>query len=70
MIDVRFAAASQPVRPVRGAALASAIGRLALWRRNQRTRQGLKMLTEQQLADIGISPKDRADECAKWFWQR
>ncbi|MEZ5934129.1 MAG: DUF1127 domain-containing protein [Alphaproteobacteria bacterium] len=45
-------------------------GRLTLWHRNHRTRGQLSRLNDQQLADIGLRPADRARECQKWFWQK
>ena len=39
------------------------------WHRNRRTRRQLALLTEQQLADAGISTTEREQELAKPFWR-
>ncbi|QNH08254.1 DUF1127 domain-containing protein [Pseudomonas sp. B11D7D] len=39
------------------------------WQRNRRTRRQLALLTEQQLADAGISTTEREQELAKPFWR-
>lgn len=42
---------------------------LAEWRRRARSRTELAALCQHQLKDIGLSPAERARECAKRFWQ-
>lgn len=42
---------------------------LRQWQRNRRTRRQLALLTEQQLADAGISTAEREQELAKPFWR-
>ncbi len=42
---------------------------LAEWRRRARSRAELAALCQYQLHDIGLSPAERARECAKRFWQ-
>jgi uncharacterized protein YjiS (DUF1127 family) len=47
---------------------------LVAWRRRWRirrdTRRDLAELDARQLADVGISARQRDAECAKWFWQK
>ena len=43
---------------------------LAVWLRRARTRRHLRVLEAHRLADIGVTEKQRRDECAKWFWQK
>jgi uncharacterized protein YjiS (DUF1127 family) len=43
--------------------------RLRLWFRRHRTRQTLRDLDRNQLADIGVSEEQRTLECAKPFWR-
>ncbi len=42
---------------------------MAEWRRRARSRAELAALCQHQLRDIGLSPAERARECAKRFWQ-
>lgn len=42
---------------------------LKRWHQYARTRQQLAELDERQLADLGISPADRAAELDKPFWR-
>lgn len=42
---------------------------LKRWHRYARTRRQLAALDERQLADLGISPADRAAELDKPFWR-
>ncbi|MDU9409162.1 DUF1127 domain-containing protein [Pseudomonas sp. zfem001] len=42
---------------------------LRQWQRNRRTRRQLALLTEQQLADAGISTAEREQELTKPFWR-
>lgn len=39
------------------------------WQRNRRTRRQLALLSEQQLADAGISSAECEQELAKPFWR-
>lgn len=45
------------------------LARLAMWRRNARTRRQLARLDDRQLADAGISSCDREMELDKPFWR-
>lgn len=47
----------------------SPVERVDLWWRRHRTRQVLRDLDPDQLADIGITEEQRAAECAKPFWR-
>ncbi len=40
-----------------------------LWRRRASTRRTLRYLDARLLTDVGLSARDREQECAKWFWQ-
>src|SRR5262245_56331393 len=40
-----------------------------LWRRRASTRRTLRYLDPGLLTDVGLSARDREQECAKWFWQ-
>lgn len=42
---------------------------LARWELRHRTRGALKRLDPHLLRDIGLSPTDRASECARPFWR-
>ncbi|HLD65993.1 MAG TPA: DUF1127 domain-containing protein [Pseudomonas sp.] len=42
---------------------------LRRWQQYARTRRQLAQLDERQLADLGISPADRAGELDKPFWR-
>jgi uncharacterized protein YjiS (DUF1127 family) len=46
-----------------------ALAILSLWLRRSRTRAALQDLDAQQLADVGLTGRQRQRECAKWFWQ-
>lgn len=46
-----------------------AIGTLARWRQNARTRRQLARLDARELADCGIYPAERAAELDKPFWR-
>ncbi|MFZ5781405.1 MAG: DUF1127 domain-containing protein [Pseudomonadota bacterium] len=46
-----------------------AVALVVLWRRRRRTRRHLARLDARLLDDVGIDPKDRDREIAKWFWQ-
>lgn len=43
--------------------------RLQHWQRNLRTRRQLAQLSEQALADVGISRAQRIEELDKPFWR-
>lgn len=43
--------------------------RLQHWQRNLRTRRQLAQLSEQELADVGISHAQRLEELDKPFWR-
>lgn len=42
---------------------------LRQWHQNARTRRQLAELDSRQLADIGVSPSERAGEISKPFWR-
>ncbi|BAN45841.1 DUF1127 domain-containing protein [Metapseudomonas resinovorans] len=42
---------------------------LAQWQRNARTRRQLAQLDDRALADVGISPSERAQELDTPFWR-
>jgi uncharacterized protein YjiS (DUF1127 family) len=46
-----------------------ALALLGAWRERERERQELARLDDRLLADVGISPEQRARECAKCFWR-
>lgn len=54
-------------------ALAFTVARLGAifreWRRRAHSRAELARLGAHELRDIGLSPADRAHECAKPFWR-
>ena len=43
--------------------------RRRLWLRRMRTRRQLADLDAERLRDVGLTPAERAAECAKWFWE-
>jgi len=42
---------------------------MTLWCHRSRTRRALRTVDDRALADIGITPAERAAECRKWFWR-
>lgn len=40
-----------------------------LWSQRSHTRAALQCLSDDQLADIGLSPRQAAEEYGKWFWR-
>ncbi|MDO9412126.1 MAG: DUF1127 domain-containing protein [Pseudolabrys sp.] len=42
---------------------------LTLWLRRITTRRQLRALEAHRLADVGLTERQRRDECAKWFWE-
>lgn len=40
-----------------------------LWRRRASTRRTLRYLDPRLLTDVGLSAREREQECAQWFWQ-
>ena len=70
MIEMEMKPAQRPAASLLTGVLARAGDLLTLWCRNHRTRRQLSRLTTQQLADIGLNPEDRAQECQQWFWQK
>ncbi len=42
---------------------------VGLWLRRSRTRRDLRALEMYRLTDVGLSERQRAAECRKWFWQ-
>ncbi len=55
--------------PERRKILLAVISAIGLWLRRSRTRRDLRALEMYRLTDIGLSERQRADECGKWFWQ-
>jgi len=49
--------------------LRKSISIFLLWRRRASTRRTLRYLDPRLLTDVGLSARDREQECAKWFWQ-
>jgi uncharacterized protein YjiS (DUF1127 family) len=43
--------------------------RAYLWVQRSRQRSLLSELDDERLRDLGLSKKDVARECAKWFWR-
>ena len=39
------------------------------WATRRRTRQTLRQLEDWQLEDVGLTPRQAHDECAKAFWK-
>jgi uncharacterized protein YjiS (DUF1127 family) len=56
----------QPSVPARWRAI---LWVLRLWWQRGTTRRSLRHLEARQLQDAGLTDRDRATECAKWFWQ-
>jgi uncharacterized protein YjiS (DUF1127 family) len=50
-------------------ALARGRAVLTKWLMRKRTRRHLSNLDSNLLSDVGLDKRDRARECAKWFWQ-
>ncbi|QGX98181.1 DUF1127 domain-containing protein [Roseovarius faecimaris] len=42
---------------------------IVLWSQRSRTRNTLRDLSDAQLKDIGLTPRQATDECSKWFWR-
>jgi uncharacterized protein YjiS (DUF1127 family) len=59
---LRLYVVAVPARP-------SLVATLRLWRPRSRTRRQLATLDTRELADVGLSRADQAQECAKRFWQ-
>lgn len=53
-------------RPVFGRT--SALKTLRLWVDAAKTRRALRNLSDHELADIGLNPRDAATEAARPFW--
>jgi uncharacterized protein YjiS (DUF1127 family) len=49
--------------------IAITIAAFRLWCQRAVTRRALRDLDARYLADVGLTERDRAAECAKWFWQ-
>jgi uncharacterized protein YjiS (DUF1127 family) len=61
----------QTARPLGITGLLTAFAdRVPMWQERARGRHLLKQLDDRMLRDIGLSPADVAQECAKHFWQR
>jgi uncharacterized protein YjiS (DUF1127 family) len=45
------------------------LANVGIWFRRLKTRRRLQELDARELADVGITERERRRECAKWFWQ-
>jgi uncharacterized protein YjiS (DUF1127 family) len=60
--------AMQARQPMNSASWRTTVSVLRLWRQRATTRRSLRHLNARELEDVGLLERDRAAECAKWFW--